>query len=911
MSEKEIKEETTTKVEKEVEEKENEDTKTTESKDTKSNDEQLNENNTTSHTDEKPLVKEEEKDIKEEDKMVDEENEENEEDIIIVNEKKKVLNLGRVEWEHPRFHDSSCIYPVGYHSQIQFASYLKPETETTYDCKIQSDGNSPLFIITAKDDPTHQIRDNSLHQVMKSLFEMFEDSSIGNSLPDPLDFFVLNHDDIRPKIENLPDADQCKDYIFISRLVRRQRKRVKYDKLDAEESGDEFEDIKPKKKKKKHTTDGTFKLDDAMEDDDDDEVMEELEELDEKNDSGDDGYYGDYDSGKRKKKRGRKGGKLNVLPPIYKGISPEDQITLLNSHQYRRLPCNMLNYDGDKHLRRILKEYSTMKYQQETFSYRRSAPTLKLKQLNSIVDKAIAFEKRNDEKKKGASLHDFQPQEIEATRDTYQKPSDRELIRAMWQFPYICYACYLLREKFTLYEFTPKKLENAFLNPADEDNDDFLADLHIRLVKSASAATSVLESNRNWFQIVKNKLDYIQNNSHVSWNRNPMKSKTYQELSPVWRVVLMKDIIDWRLGNQTPKFMEYIHELNRQKLLRIEPVGIKSDGTAIWYFGPSVGSIYEESNPNPEAEDEIDQIAGTFTIVAETLDGIKDYASKIKSDKACGADVHHFITKEIIPEITQYRREYDERKKERMEQRAIYKSKYKKKMERKRQEQEMRDASSSSDEPDDENYERSSSGRRVRRVSYKFEDEDDDGDEYEDESDKKKKKKEEDDDFVPEGAEDPEEDEIPDDGTFVPEEDLDSPQHEEQFSGDIAFTTGSDDHQREDQQNQFTIHNYQPQIQQQSDNPQFQQQLQQYQNNAYANQLSNVPQEQYFMNNFNSQNYMNQTLYNQMNNPQNLQQQALFNQMNNANQNLSQNTFQQYQYNNNNNNNNNNYMNYQ
>ena len=66
-----------------------------------------------------------------------------------------------------------------------------------------------------------------------------------------------------------------------------------------------------------------------------------------------------------------------------------------------------------------------------------------------------------------------------------------EVLREMWEFTYVCYLINLLRPVLKLERFSADELEHALANP--KENNGFLADLHIKLIKGPALDKKALE----------------------------------------------------------------------------------------------------------------------------------------------------------------------------------------------------------------------------------------------------------------------------------------------------------------------------------------------------------------------------------------------------------------------------------
>ncbi|RIB11896.1 F/Y rich C-terminus-domain-containing protein [Gigaspora rosea] len=126
-----------------------------------------------------------------------------------------VLSLGTVVYERDTFHNERYIWPVGYAVKRAYNSMINAESQTMYVCKIEDGGDGPKFVIEAEDQPDKPIIANTATGAWTSVVR--EANAIrhrdhSNSASGP-DYFGFSQATIRKMIQDLPNANKCKNYV--------------------------------------------------------------------------------------------------------------------------------------------------------------------------------------------------------------------------------------------------------------------------------------------------------------------------------------------------------------------------------------------------------------------------------------------------------------------------------------------------------------------------------------------------------------------------------------------------------------------------------------------------------------------------------------------------------------------------
>ncbi|KAF7768307.1 hypothetical protein Agabi119p4_7550 [Agaricus bisporus var. burnettii] len=126
-----------------------------------------------------------------------------------------VISLGEVCMrEH--FHTERYIFPVGYEVTRRYLSTIDPTAEVVYHCTILDGGDGPKFQIVPSDAPGREVIAGTATGAWSSIVKQanaIRSRQHSNSVSGP-DFFGLGQNTIKHLIQELPNADRLKDYVW-------------------------------------------------------------------------------------------------------------------------------------------------------------------------------------------------------------------------------------------------------------------------------------------------------------------------------------------------------------------------------------------------------------------------------------------------------------------------------------------------------------------------------------------------------------------------------------------------------------------------------------------------------------------------------------------------------------------------
>ncbi|KAJ7274202.1 F/Y rich C-terminus-domain-containing protein [Mycena rebaudengoi] len=126
-----------------------------------------------------------------------------------------VINLGDVCMrEH--FHTERYIFPVGYEVTRRYLSTVDPSVEVVYHCTILDGGDGPKFQIIPSDVPDRPVIAGTATGAWSNIVKQanaIRNRQHSNSVSGP-DFFGLGQNTIKHLIQELPNADRLRDYVW-------------------------------------------------------------------------------------------------------------------------------------------------------------------------------------------------------------------------------------------------------------------------------------------------------------------------------------------------------------------------------------------------------------------------------------------------------------------------------------------------------------------------------------------------------------------------------------------------------------------------------------------------------------------------------------------------------------------------
>ncbi|CAK5270516.1 unnamed protein product [Mycena citricolor] len=127
----------------------------------------------------------------------------------------RVLRLGDVCMrEH--FHTERYIFPVGYEVTRRYLSTVDPHAEVVYHCSILDGGDGPKFQIIPSDAPERPVISGTATGAWSGIVKTanaLRRRQHSNSVSGP-DFFGLGQNTIKHLIQELPNSDRLRDYVW-------------------------------------------------------------------------------------------------------------------------------------------------------------------------------------------------------------------------------------------------------------------------------------------------------------------------------------------------------------------------------------------------------------------------------------------------------------------------------------------------------------------------------------------------------------------------------------------------------------------------------------------------------------------------------------------------------------------------
>ncbi|KAG0828116.1 hypothetical protein G6F29_007809 [Rhizopus arrhizus] len=122
----------------------------------------------------------------------------------------KVIDLGRIEYERPSFHNERYIFPIGYTAERTYMSMVDPSNQTVYTCKVEDSSDGPLFTLWSADAPDQCLSAKTATGVwalvIKKVNEVRQKDS-SNAISGP-EYYGFSNPLVREMIEELPNVDK-------------------------------------------------------------------------------------------------------------------------------------------------------------------------------------------------------------------------------------------------------------------------------------------------------------------------------------------------------------------------------------------------------------------------------------------------------------------------------------------------------------------------------------------------------------------------------------------------------------------------------------------------------------------------------------------------------------------------------
>jgi len=123
-----------------------------------------------------------------------------------------VFQLGRIKWDDPTYSSKSNMFPVGYVSERTAASYMNRGTRVTYRSEILEGPQGPVFRVTASDDAENPYTARSATNCWTAVMVRARNDTNKKVTVSGPKMYGLSEYDVRGLIEQLPNADRCKNY---------------------------------------------------------------------------------------------------------------------------------------------------------------------------------------------------------------------------------------------------------------------------------------------------------------------------------------------------------------------------------------------------------------------------------------------------------------------------------------------------------------------------------------------------------------------------------------------------------------------------------------------------------------------------------------------------------------------------
>jgi len=183
-------------------------------------------------------------------------------------------------------------------------------------------------------------------------------------------------------------------------------------------------------------------------------------------------------------------------------------------------------------------------------------------------------------------------------------------LQAWPEVPSIAHFCSLFREAFHLFEFDIQEFEESLLLlGADDDTDQLVRQLVVKLLQGCLPMYRKRITSQNYSkylkQLLQSKKEDAEEDSTTYKFDNPFDEKDdlgYEELALKDKVAVLNQLCEFRL--EAADVAERVKNLDAASL-RVEPLGVDSEGTTLWYFYGT--RLYREDQPIKGEGKELDR----------------------------------------------------------------------------------------------------------------------------------------------------------------------------------------------------------------------------------------------------------------------------------------------------------------
>lgn len=179
-------------------------------------------------------------------------------------------------------------------------------------------------------------------------------------------------------------------------------------------------------------------------------------------------------------------------------------------------------------------------------------------------------------------------------------------IQSWPQVPSISHFCSLFREAFHLFEFDIQEFEESLLlHGTDDESNKLVHQLVVKLLQGCLPMYRKRITQENYSKYLKQLLqtkkeEALEEGLEYRFE-NPFEDceeKEYGDLNLKEKVLVINQLCEFRL--EAPDVAERVKNLDAASL-RVEPLGVDSEGTTLWYFYGT--RLYREDPPNKEHSD--------------------------------------------------------------------------------------------------------------------------------------------------------------------------------------------------------------------------------------------------------------------------------------------------------------------